>query len=70
MNTLGLQIRQFFRQPFEVDDHAGAENVGGLGIEYAGRKEVQLEGAELVDHGVAGVVAALKADTKSADWAR
>jgi len=46
----------------EIDDHAGAEDAHRVRVEDAGRDEMELERPELVDHGVARVVAALVAD--------
>jgi hypothetical protein len=60
LDALGFQVRQLFREALESDDHAGAKDVDGLGIENARRKQVELEEAKLVDHGVARIVAALK----------
>ena len=49
-------------QVLQVDDHAGAQYIDGALPEDAGGHQVQDKAASVVDHGVAGVVAALVAD--------
>ena len=49
-------------QVLQVDDHARAQHVHRARAEDAGGHEVEDEPAPVVDHGMAGVVAALVAD--------
>ena len=58
----GPQFGQFLQQRGGVNDRARAENVRYVRIEDPGRRQVQREGALVVDDGVPGVVAALEAD--------
>ncbi|MNF43799.1 hypothetical protein D3C84_248930 [compost metagenome] len=58
----GLHFGQLFGQGLGADHHARAEDNQAIRVEDTARQLVQLEGAEIVDHGVAGVVAALEAD--------
>ena len=58
----GLHFSQFLGQRLRADDHARAEHDQAIRVEDAAWQLVQLEGAKIVDHGVAGVVAALETD--------
>src|SRR5438445_1032433 len=57
-----LEIGELATEEREVDDAPGTEYANRVGIEYSTRHEMQLEGAVLVDDGVAGVVSALESD--------
>ena len=46
----------------DIQGHAVADDVGDMVVKHAGGKLVEGEPAELVDDGVSGVAAALKAD--------
>ncbi len=52
-----LQVLDLPQQHRRVDDDAVADDADLIGVEDARRDEVQPELAQLVDHGVAGVVA-------------
>ncbi|MNX79673.1 hypothetical protein D3C86_1113090 [compost metagenome] len=58
----GFHFSQFLGQRLRADDHARAEDNQAIRVEDAAWQLVQLEGAKIVDHGVAGVVAALETD--------
>lgn len=58
----GLQLGDLLEQVVRVDHGPGAHHAAGLGVEDARWHKMQLEGAVIVHHGVAGVVPALKAD--------
>ena len=57
-----LQVADLCQQVFRVHRDAVAQDVHHALAENAGRQQMQREFAELVDHGVAGVAAALEAD--------
>ena len=61
-DAAALEIGELFAEHLEIHDRAGADDAQRVRIEDARRHEMQLERAVLVDHGVAGVVAALEAD--------
>ena len=50
------------QQRLEVDHHAGTDDVGGARVKNTGGHEMELEGAAIVDHSMAGIVAAAVAD--------
>src|SRR5439155_528701 len=57
-----LELSELATEEREIDDAPGTENANRVGIEYSTRHEMKLEGAVLVDDGVAGVVSALESD--------
>ncbi len=61
-HTRSFDLRKLGEQVLRVDDAARANDALGDGVEHTRRHHVQSELAVLVDHGVAGVVAALVPD--------
>ena len=62
LHALLADVRDFLREMFEIEHHAGAENIHRAGAQNAGRQQIENEFAALVHDGVTGVVAALIAD--------
>ena len=56
------QMLEFAEKAGYVQSHAVADDVGDMGIEYAGGKQVQCELAIVADDGMAGIGTALEAD--------
>ena len=61
-HAAGLQLPQFLHEFGDIQRHAVADDVGGVGIEDSGGELVQGEFTVVADDGVPGVGAALKAD--------
>src|SRR5688572_8165801 len=61
-DAAALEVRELLAEDLEVHDRARPDDAERVRVEDAGRHEMELEGAVLVDDGVAGVVAALEAD--------
>ena len=57
-NAAALQTVQLRDKVLRVENNAGADEAERVGIENTGRDQVQLVHLAVVDHGVAGVVAA------------
>src|SRR6266498_5586970 len=61
-DSLRLQILKLFDQNRWVDDHTIANHIYGASIKNARWNDMELEGAALIDDGMAGVVAATITD--------
>ena len=66
VDAAALQPLDLVEQHLRVDHDAVADRAGLAGIEDPGRDQVELELLAVADDRVAGVVAALEADTRSA----
>ena len=58
----GFDLLHLLEQDPRVQDHAVADDAGGVGVEDSRRDQVETEFLAGADHGVPGVVAALRPD--------
>ena len=61
-HALSADVRDFLCEVFEIEHHAGAEDVHRAGAQNTGRQQIENEFAALVHDGVPGVVSALITD--------